>query len=159
MSVLEVASCDDYTMLTGGGVSVVMFTAPWCAKCKAVYPKFTKLSGSAEVCSMKFLKVDTSKVEIPSLDIKGLPTFLVVSNGEVIDREFGNDWGVIENLVARNVSKSNLVSKTMITTPLNTPSAPKIPAAVKASDPGASSHLPNVTSENTTHGPMVRYSI
>jgi thiol-disulfide isomerase/thioredoxin len=93
---------EDFQKITEG-LTVVAFSAPWCAKCKAILPKFERLSAS--INSAAFIKVDTSKLSDLStkLDIRGLPTFMVFDNQKVVDRIFGNEFSDVEAMIKRHV--------------------------------------------------------
>lgn len=71
-------------------VTVVDFWAPWCGYCVRMMPIFEGLD-KKNGDKVDFVKVNTD--EEPELarqyNVEVLPTFLVVKNGEVVDKKVG----------------------------------------------------------------------
>jgi thioredoxin 2 len=66
--------------------------APWCGPCRAVSPALERLAG-AFAGRMKLVKVNID--EAPQLsarfDVRGIPTLLVLRDGQVVARRTGAD--------------------------------------------------------------------
>lgn len=71
-------------------VSIIDFWAPWCGYCVRMAPVFEALAEEmgAEV---NFVKVNTDEqMELARMfRIEVLPTFVIVKNGEIVDRKVG----------------------------------------------------------------------
>lgn len=80
---------------------VIDFSATWCGPCKAIAPQFESLADeyapiySSEGLPPKtiFIKVDVDKLSDAArlYDIKSLPTFVLIRNGEVLSKFSGAD--------------------------------------------------------------------
>jgi len=77
-------------LLNQGGVTVIDFWAPWCGYCVRMMPVFEEIAGELEG-KANFVKVNTD--EEPSLarelQVEVLPTFVILKDGEVVDRKIG----------------------------------------------------------------------
>ncbi|KJH42011.1 putative thioredoxin [Dictyocaulus viviparus] len=73
-----------------GKLIVIDFYATWCGPCKIIGPKFIKMA--EEIKSVLFMKIDVDEnEEIASrYDIKVMPTFIFIRNGEQIDAVSGS---------------------------------------------------------------------
>lgn len=73
------------------GVSIVDFWAPWCSHCQHMMPIFESLSDELSG-KANFAKVNTDdEMELArQYAIEVLPTFLVIKNGQVVDRKIGD---------------------------------------------------------------------
>ena len=69
---------------------LVDFWAPWCGYCVRMMPIFEEIAGELEG-KANFVKVNTD--EEPSLarelQVEVLPTFVILKDGEVVDRKIG----------------------------------------------------------------------
>ncbi|MDY3982868.1 MAG: thioredoxin [Veillonellaceae bacterium] len=72
------------------GVSVVDFWAPWCGYCVRMMPIFEELEGGMSD-KVNFAKVNTDEeIDLAKqYEIDVLPTFLVLKDGQVVDRKIG----------------------------------------------------------------------
>ena len=68
---------------------VVDFWATWCAPCKAIMPILEEIS--AERTDIKIAKVDVDKNNDLAIiyGIRGVPTLLIMSGGEIIAKKTG----------------------------------------------------------------------
>jgi thioredoxin 1 len=82
------------------GLLVVFITATWCKPCKKMKPWFANLSTSDKLkkCKVDFLSVDSDKLPgvIDFLQVKKVPTFLLLFNGKVLKKITGNNKISIE---------------------------------------------------------------
>ncbi len=98
-TVEEITDKARFSAVTGSGVSVVDFWAPWCRNCKKVGPTINKLAG--ELSNVKFVKVNTVDAEELSSDlsIDALPTFKFYKDGKEVGEFKGSDPAKLEELV------------------------------------------------------------
>lgn len=70
------------------GVVLVDFHATWCGPCKQMEPVLEAIASSAEV---KIVKVDVDQHQALAAEhqVRGVPTFLIFSNGELKERLVG----------------------------------------------------------------------
>lgn len=66
---------------SAGKVSIIMFKAPWCRSCKAVYPKYRRMAAEFGTDALSYYEVDFSEQRelCCHLGIKVLPYFQVYS--------------------------------------------------------------------------------
>ncbi len=82
----EVTSDIESKNLTGRGVALVDFYAPWCGPCKAMAPAFNEL---AETYQGKMVFVKCNVDDHPAVDkrygIKSIPTLMIFQGGEAVN--------------------------------------------------------------------------
>ncbi|QCD76647.1 thioredoxin-like protein CXXS1 [Vigna unguiculata] len=68
---------------------VVHFTASWCIPSVAMGPVFEEVASSYP--ELLFLTVDVDEVKevATKMDVKAMPTFLLLKNGDVVDKLVG----------------------------------------------------------------------
>lgn len=71
--------------------SVICFSAEWCTPCKSFSPIYSKYADTFR--NINFYKVDIDDNEdlINKYDIKSVPTFIFLRNGEKINELIGTD--------------------------------------------------------------------
>lgn len=100
MSVIHVKSAREYNKLKEKGLVVVDFNAEWCGPCKRFAPVYEKMA--SKYPGVKFLSVDAEKIEHDDcLEIKSLPTFKILLNGELRRQFEGVDPERIERYIER----------------------------------------------------------
>jgi thioredoxin 1 len=69
---------------------IIRFTANWCSPCKVYAPTFERVA--SEIPGMKFetIDVDSADPRIIEYGIRGVPTTVVLENGNVIRKQSGN---------------------------------------------------------------------
>jgi thioredoxin 1 len=88
----EVRNIDDveFNEITGEGVTLVDFWAPWCAPCRIQGPILEKvvkkIGDKANICK---LNVDENRESAGKFGITGIPTLLIFKNGEVVKQFVG----------------------------------------------------------------------
>lgn len=104
---VAVSSQAQFTALVNADkLSVIDFTATWCGPCKTVAPRFDALA--AKYPDANFLKVDVdeNKDIAAAYQIKAMPTFILIKNGEKLDEVVGADIVKVEALVAKHAASS-----------------------------------------------------
>jgi len=73
------------------GLVIIDFTATWCGPCKMIGPIFHELESNEAFSKIKFLSVDVDVApDVASkYDVSAMPTFVVLKDGEVIERFSG----------------------------------------------------------------------
>lgn len=71
------------------GNVLVDFYAPWCGPCKMIAPIINQISAENE--NLKVVKVDADNAQqlMSKYGIRGIPTLLLISNGEVVASKVG----------------------------------------------------------------------
>lgn len=84
---LSIANESDFNV--AHGLYAVKFWATWCQPCKIFAPTVEKLDG--EFNNIEFLSIDADQVPqiVKQYKVRSLPTILILSNGEEIDRITG----------------------------------------------------------------------
>ena len=77
-------------LLNQGGVTVIDFWAPWCGYCVRMMPIIEEIAGELEG-KANFVKVNTDEEPelARNLQVEVLPTFVILKDGEVVDRKIG----------------------------------------------------------------------
>ena len=91
MSELKDLKTAEYQDLVNqGGVTVVVFWAPWCGYCVRMMPIIEEIAGELEG-KANFVKVNADEEPelARNLQVEVLPTFVILKDGEVVDRKIG----------------------------------------------------------------------
>lgn len=68
---------------------IFYFTADWCNPCKKVKPIVEELSYDGHPTKFQLIDVDTEIELAKKFEIKSIPTFILIQDGEVIKRVSG----------------------------------------------------------------------
>lgn len=69
---------------------LVDFFADWCGPCKMLLPTLDKLAETQEDISVVKINVDDNVDLAKQYNIRGIPTMLLIKDGDVVDRVSGN---------------------------------------------------------------------
>ncbi|KAJ3013503.1 hypothetical protein HKX48_005726 [Thoreauomyces humboldtii] len=100
MTVIHVSGESEFSRAVNSGkLCVVDWSATWCGPCKAVAPRFDKLSG--EHPGVIFLKVDVDEQQALAKEhsVSAMPTFHFFRSGKKLDEVVGADINKVERLV------------------------------------------------------------
>jgi hypothetical protein len=102
-----------------GDVEVVKFTASWCQPCQAMEPILDQLTHRG--VPVRRVDVDQRRDLADRYAIKSLPTLLIVSGGQVVDRVEGTL--PLESLLARLAPHTSSAGSPAAASPASPPSA------------------------------------
>lgn len=87
----DVAQFDEILAEAGNNLVVVDFSAEWCSPCKMIAPVFEELAVEVASKGAVFCKIDVDKT--PDLadrfEVQGMPTFVFMRGGVVVDKFSG----------------------------------------------------------------------
>ncbi|XP_030527028.1 thioredoxin H-type 2-like [Rhodamnia argentea] len=83
---------------------VVDFTASWCPPCRMMAPIFVELA--KKMPHVLFLKVDVDELQSVSVEweVEAMPTFLLLKEGQVVDKVVGAHKEKLEPLIAKHAT-------------------------------------------------------
>ena len=72
-------------------ISVIQFSASWCAPCKALKPIMEKLSDEfKESSNFYYADIDSDAINTASsMAVRGVPTVVILKNGAEVSRKVG----------------------------------------------------------------------
>jgi thioredoxin 1 len=77
-------------VITGKGLILVDFWAPWCGPCLALAPILELVAKELEnQVSIKKLNVDENAESAARFGISGIPTILLFESGKLLDQQVG----------------------------------------------------------------------
>lgn len=68
--------------------SAYYFTADWCGPCKKVRPIVEEINKDSSL-KFKIIDVDSEMDLVRSFEIKSVPTFIIIKDGEIVHRATG----------------------------------------------------------------------
>mmetsp|Transcript_48030 Transcript_48030/g.141766 ORF Transcript_48030/g.141766 Transcript_48030/m.141766 type:complete len:185 (-) Transcript_48030:116-670(-) len=99
---------------SAGGVSIAMFSSPYCGPCMLIEPKVKEMAAEFEDAGVKVYKINLTpggngkelKPLFSELKIAELPTFLVYKDGEVQGKVTGTRSDELKELVSGLIAKA-----------------------------------------------------
>ena len=70
-------------------ITAYYFTADWCSPCKRVRPIVEEINKDS-VNKFKIIDVDSEMELVRAFEIKSVPTFIIIKDGEVVSRSTGS---------------------------------------------------------------------
>jgi len=70
-------------------ITAYYFTADWCGPCKKVRPIVEEINKDSAV-KFKVVDVDSEMDLVKAFEIKSVPTFIIIKDGEIISRASGS---------------------------------------------------------------------
>jgi thioredoxin 1 len=88
------------------GINLVDFNAGWCPPCRMMQPILNNLAVNSEFQKIGFKSVDVdhNPQVAQTLQIQGIPTFIITRDGQIVDRFTGF---IPENQLALRLRKFN----------------------------------------------------
>ena len=84
------ATDENFTELTGNGLTLVDFWAPWCGPCRMFGPIFEATSDDMDDVNFVKFEVNDANMQTPArFGIRGIPSVLAFKNGELVEARSG----------------------------------------------------------------------
>ena len=69
-------------------IAAYYFTADWCGPCKKVRPVVEEINQDS-IVKFQLVDVDSELELVRAFEIKSVPTFIIIKDGEVVNRMAG----------------------------------------------------------------------
>ena len=69
-------------------IAAYYFTADWCGPCKKVRPIVEQINQDSTI-KFQLVDVDSELELVKAFEIKSVPTFIIIKDGEVVNRVTG----------------------------------------------------------------------
>ncbi|GAA5905194.1 thioredoxin family protein [Sporobolomyces salmoneus] len=103
MPVTTIDSLKMFKSVTGGDkLAVVHFWATWAPPCRVARPMFEELSNSGKSAEFYECNVDDCDDVASEVRARTLSTFVLIRNGEELDRVLGGDPVELESVIKRH---------------------------------------------------------
>lgn len=90
MEVKEIKSEEEFEKLKMNGLTLVDFSAPWCAPCRLQEPILGQLAAQFEgKASVAAVNIDESRDIASNLGIQSIPTLILFRKGKEVQRFVG----------------------------------------------------------------------
>lgn len=74
----------------GDRLQLLIFGAPWCARCNTFAPAIEDIAAShCDVVAVAKIDIETSPEIADTFGVRGVPTLIIRCRGEVLQRHFG----------------------------------------------------------------------
>jgi thioredoxin 1 len=105
MSVIHIRSQGQFTNLKAKGKLIVKFGAKWCGPCRAIAPVFEQYASDPNYSTLIFVEVDIEVTpELAQMyDISGVPTFIVLDRGHVMDSFSGASQATLKRMITQHL--------------------------------------------------------
>ena len=70
-------------------ITAYYFTADWCSPCKRVRPIVQEINKDS-ANKFKIIDVDSEMELVRAFEIKSVPTFIIIKDGEIVSRSTGS---------------------------------------------------------------------
>jgi thioredoxin 1 len=70
-------------------ITAYYFTADWCSPCKRVRPIVEEINKDS-ANKFKIIDVDSEMELVRAFEIKSVPTFIIIKDGEIVSRSTGS---------------------------------------------------------------------
>ena len=81
----------DSEVMKSPGLTLIDFWAEWCCPCRALAPTLDALADQYEgKVKVYKLNVDENPESAQKFKVRGIPTIMLVKNGQVVDQLVGN---------------------------------------------------------------------
>ena len=101
MPVITIKSAEQFQKILDDAQHVMVdFTATWCGPCKRIAPVFKQLSDDHPNVIFCKIDVDDCGDIATQYKVRAMPTFILISSGNVADRMEGADAEKLAKMVA-----------------------------------------------------------